>query len=71
MGKYLVSVTMVEENRMPLVKIQVLESQGVIKSLTDWLLFLNFIVSLEECVAQETLELSISTEHPNFFRKTA
>lgn len=56
---------------MPLVKIQVLESQGVIKSLTDWLLFLNFIVSLEECVAQETLELSISTEHPNFFRKTA
>lgn len=36
---YLVNMTMVEENSVPLVKIKVLASQGVTKSLTDWLLF--------------------------------
>lgn len=56
---------------MHLVKINVLESQGVIKSLTDWFLFLNIIAFLEECVMQKMLALSVPTEHIGFCRKRA
>lgn len=43
-------MTVVDENRELVVKVKVLKSQGVIKSLTNRLFFLNFIVFLEECV---------------------
>lgn len=63
-------MTMVEEDRVLLVKSKVLESQGVIKGPNQSGTFLNFIWFLEKCVVQETLELSISTEHIDFFKKT-
>lgn len=62
---------MVEENGVAFIKIKVLKSWDVIKSLTDYLLFLNFIAILEEQVMQEMLELPISAEHIEFFEITA
>lgn len=64
-------MTMVEKNRVPLVKIKVLESQGLIKALSDWLLFLNILAFLEGCVMQKMLELAMPTEQMDFFRKNS